>query len=119
MKKRRSVDLRIQALDAMAGGMSQSEASRVFGIHRTTLGRWHKRAAVGQLEDRPSCGGPRRIKLEDEAALLLLVQASSDATLEEHVRRWQEESGQRVSSSTMRRAILRLEARGWTRKKSA
>jgi len=99
--------------------MSQGEASRVFGIHRTTLGRWHKRAAAGELENRPSCGGPRRIKPADEVALLLLLQVTPDATLEEHVRRWQEERGQRVSSSTMRRAILRLERRGWTRKKRA
>lgn len=103
----------------MAGGMSQGEASRVFGIHRTTLGRWHKRAAVGHLENRPSCGGPRRIKPEDEAALLLLLETAADATLEEHVQRWQEETGQHVSSSTMRRAILRLEPRPWTRKKRA
>ena len=87
----------MQALGAIAQGMSQSEASRVFGVHRTTLGRWGKRAAAGQLEDRRASGGPRKIKPEAEADLLLLLRADPDATLEEHQQRWQEQPGQQVS----------------------
>lgn len=94
--------------------MSQAQASRVFGVHRTTLRRWSQRAATGTLENRAACGGPRKIQAEDGAALLVLLQATPDATLEEHVARWHQEQGQRVSASTMRRAILRLH---WTRKK--
>lgn len=96
--------------------MSQNEASQLFGVHRTTLGRWRKRAAAGQLENRVACGGPRKIQAEAEAALLLFLQAAPDATLDEHAARWHQERGQRVSPSTMRRAILRL---NWTRKKRA
>ena len=96
--------------------MSQSQASQVFGVHRTTLGRWHKRAQSGSLENRPACGGPLKIPAQDEAALLLLLQATPDATLEEHVARWHQERGRQVSASTLRRVIVRL---NWTRKKRA
>ena len=119
MSKRRSVDLRQQAVAALKSGMKRSEVCRVFGIHRTTLYEWHKRAQQGSLEDRPVSGRPRQIQAQDEAALVQQLQATPDATLEEHVARWKEERGQRVSRATMARAILRLGPRGWTRKKRA
>ena len=117
MKKRRSVDMRQQALGALAEGLSRSEVCRAFGIHRSTLGRWGQRAAAGQLENRPACGGPRKIKSEQEAALVRQLEVTPDATLDEHVACWKEATGQMVSRDTMRRALLRLEPRGWTRKK--
>jgi transposase len=88
----------------------------VFGIHRSTLGRWQKRVAQGSLENRYHGGNPRKIKPEQEAALLLQLQAAPDATLEEHAARWQEEQGQCISRSSMDRALARL---NWTRKKRA
>ena len=119
MSKRRSVDLRQQAVAALESGMKRGEVCRVFGIHRTTLYAWYQRSQQGSLEDRPASGSPRKIKAEHEAALLLQLQAVPDATLEEHVARWKAEQGQSVSRATMARAILRLGPRGWTRKKRA
>ena len=116
MKRWRSVDLREQALRAAEAGVGQQEVSRLFGIHRTTLGRWRKRAEQGRLENQALCGRSRLISGEPEAALLRQLEATPDATLEEHVARWQQEQGQIVSVSTMRRSILRL---GWTHKKRA
>ena len=98
--------------------MKRSELCRVFDIHRTTLSEWHQRAQQGSLENRPVSGSPRKIKAEAEAVLVQQLQATPDATLEEHVARWKEEQGQSVSRATMARAILRLGPRGWTRKKS-
>ncbi len=40
---KRSLDLREQALIALAGGMKRSQVCQVFGIHRTTLRRWQVR----------------------------------------------------------------------------
>ena len=97
--------------------MSQKEVCRVFGIHRNTLRCWRQRAqqeGTDHLENRHGGGNPRQIKPEQEAALVRQLQGHPDATVDEHVALWQEETGQHVSRSTMGRAVLRL---NWTRKK--
>jgi transposase len=105
MSKRPSVDLRQQAVAALESGMKRSEVCRAFGIHRTTLYAWHQRSQQGSLEDRPVSGRPRQIKSPDEAALVQQLQATPDATLEEHVARWKEEQGRCVSRATMARDL--------------
>jgi len=115
MKKRRSIDLRQQALSALAGGMSRSGVCQAFGIHRNTLYRWHAlKQQQGHLEDKPVTGCPRKITPEQEPRLVAQLQAYADATLEQHQQRWHTEQGQWVSRATMARAIERV---GWTRKK--
>jgi len=52
--------------------------------------------------------GPLQTRLQPQ------LEAHPDATLEEHCRLWEAETGVKVSISTMSRAILRLR---WTRKK--
>lgn len=116
MKKRRSVDLRQQALSSLGSGMSRSQVCLVLGIHRTTLREWQLRQEQGSLEDRRSPGRPRKIKREHEAALLVQLQATPDATLEEHASGWAKAGEQHLSRATMARAITRV---GWTRKKRA
>ena len=116
MKKQRSLDLRQQALASLCDGLSRREVCQAFGIHRTTLRQWQLRQGMGRLADQPRSGSPRKIKREDEAALLSQLQATPDATLEEHLLRWHQEQGRLVSRATMARAIMRL---NWTRKKRA
>jgi transposase len=113
-RSRRSVDLREQALTALSTGMTQTQVCQVFGIHRSSLHRWHKRQQEGSLNDKVACGGPRKITMEQEARLVAQLQSHPDATLEEHKQRWSTEQGQAVSRATMARAIERV---GWTRKK--
>jgi transposase len=119
MKRARSVDLRQQALAAVAGGASRREVCQLFGIHRNTLRSWQQRVAGGSLESRYHGGNPRKIKPEQEEALLRQLQASPDATLQEHAARWQEEQGQRISRSSMDRAVGRLKPLPWRHKKRA
>lgn len=116
MKRVRTVELREQALVSLSSGLSRSEVCRAFGIHRNTLGRWQQRGAMGSLENRYHGGNPRKIKPEQEAALLRQLESAPDATLEEHAACWQQETGQRVSRSAMDRALARV---NWTRKKRA
>ena len=92
---------------------------QLFGIHRNTLWSWQQRADQGSLENRYHGGNPRKIQPEQEAALLRQLQAAPEATLEEHAARWQEEQGQRISRSSMDRAIQRLKPLPWTHKKRA
>ena len=119
MKRARSIDLREQALSALADGASRREVCQLFGIHRNTLRSWQQRAAQGSLENRYHGGNPRKIKPEQEEALLRQLQAAPDATLEEHAARWQQEQGQTISRSSMDRAIGRLKPVPWTHKKRA
>ncbi len=88
----------------------------MFGIHRTTLRRWQKKAQQGSLESRHGGGQARKIKPEQEAALLRQLEAAPDATLEEHAARWGKEQEKPISRSAMGRAITRV---NWTRKKRA
>jgi transposase len=92
------------------------EAARRFGVAVTTV----KRAVVQQLETGslarkpiPSC--PRRIGKDQEASLRARLEAAPDATVLEHCAWWAEHHGQRLSVTTMWRAIRRL---GWTHNKS-
>ena len=113
---KRSLDLRERALAWLSSGMSRSQVCLVFGIHRSTLGRWHKRQQSGTLQSKPSPGAKRVLGPEDEVRLVAQLQAHPDATLDDHLRLWQEPQQAPVSRATLGRAILRA---GWTRKKRA
>ena len=111
---KRSLDLRERALAALAGGMQRSQVCQVFGIHRTTLGRWGKRQEVGLLAPLAAPGPKLRLEAEDELHLVAQLQEHPDATIDEHLRLWQEAQRVTVSRATLGRAMLRAE---WTRKK--
>jgi len=113
---RRSLDLRERALAALESGMKRSQVCLIFGIHRNTLGRWHKRAQSGTLENKPLHGAKRMLGPEDETCLVAQLRAQPDATLDEHLRLWQSAGHKSVSRATLGRAILRVQ---WTRKKRA
>lgn len=113
--KRRSVDLRQQAVSAFEQGMAVTQVLTVFGVSRSSLYRWKERQRQDTLTDIPSQGGPRKITSEDEGKLLAQLQAFPDATIEQHRLRWQQEQHQTLSHPTMRRAIKRV---NWTYKKS-
>ena len=116
MKRTRSLDLRERALAALAGGMKRSPVCLVFGIHRTTLGRWVKRQQAGTLAP-VALPGPQPVLLAlDEEVLLAQLQEHPDATIDEHLRLWQGADRKSVSRATLGRAILRVH---WTRKKRA
>lgn len=79
-----SVDLREKALQAVASGLSVTEAARLFDVGRSTLSRWRRRQReTGSVTPRASPGRPRRFTLEQEAQLRALVTAHPDLTLAE------------------------------------
>ena len=108
--------MRERALVALSGGMKRSQVCEVFGIHRNTLRRWHKRQASGVLASKPSSGAKRVLGPEEEALVLAGLQEHPDATVDEHLQLWQEAGHKSVSRATLGRALLRL---GRTRKKRA
>lgn len=111
---KRSLDLRERALAALSRGMKRSQVCEVFGIHRTTLGRWQKRHKAGRLDNLPVLGPKFVMEAGDEDHLVAQLQEHPDATVDEHLRLWQQAGHKAVSRATLARAILRV---GWTRKK--
>lgn len=110
-----SQDLRERVLRAVDQGMSQKEAARIFGVSEPSIKRYLKqRRETGSLAPRSIPGRPKRKIGPLLDGLRPQLEAHPDATLEEHCRQWEAETGAKVSPSTMGRAIQRLK---WTRKK--
>ena len=94
---------------AVANGLPMREAARRFEVAVTTV----KRAVVqqrttGSLARKPSPGRPRAIRGEQEAILRARLEAAPDATVLEHGAWWAEQQGQRLSETTLWRAMRRL-----------
>jgi transposase len=96
-------------------GISRKEVSRVFGVSLASIKRYIKqRREIGSLAPRTIPGRPPRKIGPLQKGLQPQLEAHPDATLEEHCKLWEAETGIKVSVSTMSRAILRLK---WTWKK--
>ena len=107
------MDLRERIVAAAASGAPHTEVAERFGVSVTTVRRY--RRLVEQTGTvRPAARRPRLRLMSDEVALRAQLEASPDATLQEHCDRWAATHGVRPSEATMCRAITRL---GWTRKK--
>ena len=107
--KQYSVDLRERLLRAIDAGLSQAEASRLFGVGTSTITRWlQQRAATGDLTPKPRPGRTPRIGPDEADAIRAQVARRPDATLADHCARWRQDRGVGVSVATMSRAIRRL-----------
>jgi len=101
-----SQDLRERVIRAVDQGMSQKEAARIFGVSPASIKRYLKqRRETGSLAPRSIPGRPKRKIGPLLDGLRPQLEAHPDATLEEHCRLWEAETGAKVSPSTMGRAI--------------
>lgn len=113
--KQYSVDLRERLPGAIDAGLSQAEASRLFGVGTSTITRWRQREReTGTVAPKPRSGRRPVIGPAQAAALRAQVAQQADATLTTHCAVWARDQGIGVSVATMSRAIRRL---GITRKK--
>lgn len=105
-----SLDLRECVLAAVDGGMPRTDVLTTFHISRGTLQRWLKRRADG-LPLAGRTGPGRNVAIPDSVLDQLRAQldAFPDATLVEHLARWNATHAP-VSRSTIARG-------GWTHKK--
>lgn len=111
-----SHDLRTKILQAVDGGLSQSEAAGLFGVGRATITRYLQlRRRTGTLVPKRHPGRARLIPPAAQPALLEQWAAHPDAPLAEQCQLWAARTGQALSPATMSRMYTRL---GWTRKKS-
>ena len=111
-----SNDLRIRVLAALDTGLPRSDVVRTFQVSLATLKRYLKqRRETGHVIPKRPTGRPAHKGPPLRAAIASRLAAFPDATLEDLCEWWDSESGVRVSTATMSRAIKRA---GWTRKKS-
>jgi transposase len=114
-----SKDLRLRVLAAVDGGRPRQEVAKTFSVSAPTIKRWLKRRReTGDVQPRAIPGRPSRKGKMLKEWLPHHLQANEDLTLQEHSEAFEEEFGQRVSTSTVGRAIASLPDGGWPLKKS-
>jgi transposase len=114
-----SKDLRLRVLAAVDAGRPREEVAKTFSVSGPTIKRWLKRRReTGDVEPYPIPGRPSRKGTMLRSWLPKQLEANGDLTLEEHREAFEEEFGERVSTSTVGRAIAGLPDGGWPLKKS-
>ncbi len=114
-----SKDLRSRVLAAVDAGTPREQVAKTFSVSMPTIKRWLKRRReTGDVEPKPIPGRPSRKGVMLQSWLPKHLEANDDLTLEEHREAFEEEFGQRVSTSTIGRAIAGLPDGGWPIKKS-
>ncbi len=114
-----SKDLRLRVLAAVDGAKPREEVAQTFSVSMPTIKRWlRRRRETGDIEPKPIPGRPSRKGKMLKEWLPPHLEANDDLTLEEHREAFEEEFGQRVSTSTIGRAIAALPDGGWPIKKS-
>src|SRR5215211_4369405 len=114
-----SKDLRSRVLAAVDAGTSREQVAKTFSVSMPTIKRWLKRRReTGDVEQKPIPGRPSRKGTMLQSWLPKHLEANDDLALEEHREAFEEEFGQRVSTSTIGRAIAGLPDGGWPIKKS-
>src|SRR5919199_3215937 len=101
-----SKDLRLRVLAAIDAGRPRKEIAQTFSVSMPTIKRWLKRRReTGDVQPRAIPGRPARKGTLLKGWLPKHLEANDDLTLEEHSEAFEEEFGQRVSTSTVGRAI--------------
>ena len=110
-----SVDLRERVLAALDAGMTYAQVSSTFSVSVAAITDWRRRQReTDSVVPRTSPGRPAVVAQALAAGLPAQVARHPDATLAEHAVLWEETTGQRVSTSSVSRALLVL-----TRKKES
>jgi transposase len=110
-----SPDLRAKIVAAVEAGRPKAEVARVFDVGLSTVKRYLKQQhQTGSLEPKRHPGRAPTIRPDQRDRLRAQLDAQPAGLLDEHCAWWEEQTGIRLSTSTMSREIKRL---GYTRKK--
>src|SRR5438445_13598250 len=110
-----SQDLRERVISSWQQGKTQAWIAATFEISVSSIKRYISQyRAVGYVKATVQKYKQPTIRDEQLAALVKQLEHYPDATLEQHLTWWGEQTGQWVNTSMMWRAIDRA---GWTRKK--
>lgn len=104
-----SLDLRTKIMAAVDNGMSKSEAARTFGVGLATIKRYAAlRREHGTLDPKPHPGRPPTLHAEHKEVLRSQLLAYPDAYLDEQCDLFAAQTGLRISTGSMSRAIRHL-----------
>src|SRR5829696_448946 len=114
-----SKDLRLRVLSAVDSGTPREQVAKTFSVSVPTIKRWLKRRReTGDVQPRAIPGRPSRKGTLLKEWLPHHLQANGDLTWQEHGEAFEEHFGERVSTSTVGRAIASPPDGGWPLKKS-
>lgn len=112
-----SQDLRKRIVQAVETNPThnQSQVARTFQVSRSTVRRLLKLEAKDpDLKARTSPGRRPKLAAQDYGAVIALLEAQNDLTLQDLCQHWSQHHDQSLSVATVSRLLKRL---GWTRKK--
>jgi transposase len=110
-----SQDLRERVIRSWQQGKTQARIASTLEVSVSSIKRYIPQyRAVGHVRAKAQQYKQPKIRDEQLSGLVKQLEAYPDATLEQHVTWWGEQTGQWVNTSMMWRAIDRA---GWTRKK--
>ena len=112
-----SSDLREKIIASHEEGISIRKLARQYRVSRGMVWNLVKlKRDTGSIEPKVARGGkPSQLKGKEQK-LITMVRQYSDYTLEEYCEYWDEQTGVRVSASTMCRELQKIK---WTIKKNA
>ena len=111
-----SLDLRARIVTAVNAGQSKTAVSERFGVSLSTVKRYLKRQAQGELAARQHPGRPQRLDGRGCEQLQRQVRAHHDWTLERHAVELAKATGIELKKSSIGNYLKRL---GITHKKRA
>ena len=106
-----SMDLRERIVTARCAGESVVSVSQRFGVCTKTVRAYEARAKAGQLAPLPRPGKAPRLRVEEEAAFVSMVQEKSNWTVAALSEEWHKRTGVFLPSSTLHDHLKRLGAR--------
>ena len=105
------MDLRERIVASCAAGASQVSVAERFGVCSKTVERYVARAARGELAPRPLPGPSPRLRPDQEAAFVSMVEETSDWTIDQLCVEWQRRCGVLLPRSTLHDHLRRLKGR--------
>lgn len=106
-----SMDLRERIVGACESGQSVSSVAEHFGVCTRTVRAYLARAKKGELAPRPLPGKAPRLRPDQEAAFVAMVQEKNDWTLGLLQQEWHSRSGVFLPRSTLHDHLQRLGGR--------
>lgn len=100
-----------QRVIVVDSGCSQTSVARRFGVCAKTVQRLVARAARGELAPRPHPGRAPRLRPDQEAAFVAMVEENSDWTVEQLSLEWERRSGVFLPRSTLHDHLQCLKGR--------
>ena len=105
-----SMDLRERVITAWQKGNGQAWIAKTFQISVSSIKRYLSRyRQTGSVAPTIQQREPPLIKAEQAQAVQAMVDEHADATLKGYCEEWEKRTGQRVSDSTMSRALQRFD----------